>query len=78
MTRPDKPNVRAPQLLDFRGELLTRIVLIGGGVFAYGDLPGARGAQAMKLARALMDYMEGQIEQLQERAVAEPELRAAC
>lgn len=40
-TRPDTPHVRAPRLLDFGGELLTGVILIAGGVFAYGYLPVA-------------------------------------
>ncbi|KQT55040.1 hypothetical protein ASG52_25285 [Methylobacterium sp. Leaf456] len=38
-TRPDTPHVRAPRLLDSLGELVAGLVLIVGGVFAYGFMP---------------------------------------
>jgi len=37
--RPDTPYVRAFRFLDATGEFLTAIVLIAGGVFAYGFMP---------------------------------------
>lgn len=37
--RPDTAHVRALRFLDLAGELLTAIVIIAGGVFAYGYLP---------------------------------------
>lgn len=37
--RPDTAHVRALRFLDIAGEALTALVLIAGGVFAYGYLP---------------------------------------
>ncbi len=37
--RPDTAHVRALRFLDLAGELLTAVVIIAGGVFAYGYLP---------------------------------------
>ncbi len=34
--RPDTAHSRAPRFLDVTGEFLTAVVLIAGGVFAYG------------------------------------------
>ncbi len=38
-TRPDTAHVRAPRFLDGAGELLTAVVLIAGGIAAYGFIP---------------------------------------
>jgi hypothetical protein len=37
--RPDTAHSRAPRFLDVTGEFLTAVVLIAGGVFAYGFMP---------------------------------------
>lgn len=37
--RPDTPYVRALRFLDATGEALTAVLIIAGGVFAYGYLP---------------------------------------
>lgn len=37
--RPDTPHVRAPRFLDLGGELISALVIIAGGVLAYGHLP---------------------------------------
>ena len=34
--RPDTAHVRAPRFLDFAGDLVSAILIIAGGVFAYG------------------------------------------
>lgn len=34
--RPDSAHVRAPRFLDFAGDLVAAVLLIAGGVFAYG------------------------------------------
>ncbi len=39
--RPDTAHVRALRFLDLAGELVTAVILIAGGVFAYGYLPVA-------------------------------------
>ncbi|WP_020091268.1 hypothetical protein [Methylobacterium sp. 285MFTsu5.1] len=38
-TRPDTAHVRAPRFLDVAGELLTAVIIIAGGIAAYGYLP---------------------------------------
>ena len=40
-TRPDTAHVRAPRWLDVAGELLTAVVIIAGGIAAYGFIPSA-------------------------------------
>ncbi|CAO4184888.1 RDD family protein [Methylorubrum populi] len=37
--RPDTAHVRAPRFLDLGGELISALVLIAGGMLAYGHLP---------------------------------------
>jgi len=37
--RPDTAHVRAPRFLDVASELLTALIIIAGGVFAYGFIP---------------------------------------
>ena len=37
--RPDSAHVRAPRFLDLASELVTAVIIITGGVFAYGYLP---------------------------------------
>ena len=37
--RPDTAHVRALRFLDLAGELVTAVILIAGGVFAYGFMP---------------------------------------
>ncbi|EHP92936.1 hypothetical protein [Methylorubrum extorquens] len=37
--RPDTAHVRAPRFLDLGGELISALVIIAGGVLAYGHLP---------------------------------------
>ena len=37
-TRPDTAHVRAPRFLDFAGDLVSAVLIIAGGVFAYGFL----------------------------------------
>lgn len=37
--RPDTPHVRAPRFLDLGGELISALVIIAGGVLAYGHFP---------------------------------------
>lgn len=39
--RPDTAHVRAPRFLDLAGELVTAVLIIAGGVFAYGFMPVA-------------------------------------
>ncbi|KQO94035.1 hypothetical protein ASF33_14790 [Methylobacterium sp. Leaf92] len=39
--RPDTAHVRAPRFLDLGGELISALVLIAGGVLAYGHFPVA-------------------------------------
>ena len=34
--RPDTAHVRAPRFLDFAGDLVSGVLIIAGGVFAYG------------------------------------------
>ena len=34
--RPDTPHVRAPRFLDQLGDLVSALLIIAGGVFAYG------------------------------------------
>ncbi|KQT17763.1 hypothetical protein ASG40_17280 [Methylobacterium sp. Leaf399] len=34
--RPDTAHVRAPRFLDFAGDLVSAVLIIAGGVFAYG------------------------------------------
>jgi hypothetical protein len=34
--RPDTAHVRAPRFLDFAGDLVAAVLIIAGGVFAYG------------------------------------------
>ncbi|WP_245436522.1 hypothetical protein [Methylobacterium sp. V23] len=34
--RPDSAHVRAPRFLDFAGDLVSAVLIIAGGVFAYG------------------------------------------
>lgn len=34
--RPDTAHVRAPRFLDFAGDLVSAMLIIAGGVFAYG------------------------------------------
>jgi hypothetical protein len=36
--RPDTAHVRAPRFLDFAGDLVSAVIIIAGGVFAYGFL----------------------------------------
>ncbi|MGE7152339.1 hypothetical protein ACQKJ1_01180 [Methylorubrum rhodesianum] len=37
--RPDTAHVRAPRFLDLGGELISALVIIAGGVLAYGHFP---------------------------------------
>ena len=37
--RPDTPHVRAPRFLDIGGDLVSAVLIIAGGVFAYGFMP---------------------------------------
>lgn len=37
--RPDTAHVRAPRFLDLAGELVSAVLIIAGGVLAYGWLP---------------------------------------
>ena len=39
--RPDTAHVRAPRFLDLGGELISALVIIAGGVLAYGHFPVA-------------------------------------
>jgi len=34
--RPDTPHVRAPRFLDMTGDFVSAVLIIAGGVFAYG------------------------------------------
>ncbi|WP_264047993.1 hypothetical protein [Methylobacterium flocculans] len=36
LVRPDTAHVRAPRFLDFAGDLVSGVLIIAGGVFAYG------------------------------------------
>jgi len=36
LMRPDSAHVRAPRFLDFAGDLVSAVLIIAGGVFAYG------------------------------------------
>ena len=37
--RPDTAHVRAPRFLDVAGEMITALLIVAGGVFAYGFVP---------------------------------------
>ena len=37
--RPDTPHVRAPRFLDIVGDLVSAVLIIAGGVLAYGFMP---------------------------------------
>ena len=37
--RPDTAHVRAPHFLDIAGDLVSAVLIIAGGVFAYGFMP---------------------------------------
>ena len=39
--RPDTAHVRAPRFLDLAGEVVSAVLIIAGGVLAYGFLPFA-------------------------------------
>ena len=39
--RPDTAHVRAPRFLDMAGDLVSAVLIIAGGVFAYGFMPVA-------------------------------------